>query len=203
MLAIEMAWQDNLKLPKEDQWESKQDIIENYCPNSCEIGLNLKEPTWCPEEYRKETCVECWNRKVSEVEKEYPNAESKFEQLRNCPVNTNIAINERNEETFIDAIKDNDIIVYIEENTDIYYDDIPNIIKWLQDVYDYATDIKSKVEYVDFNTAKEWMEQDVKNKARYGDYVYCIRDNELLCDDLYDACSLLLEAINSTNWILL
>jgi len=128
---------------------------------------------------------------------------STFRKLRTCPINTDIVINENHEDTFIKALKDNDIIVYIEENTDIYYDDIPEIIKWLQDVYDYSTELKNKVEFVDFNTAKEHMEKDNINKAKHGDYIYYIKNNELLCDDLYDSCSLLLEDINSKEWILL
>lgn len=62
---------------------------------------------------------------------------------------------------------------------------------------------KNKVEYVDFMTAKEYMETNINNKTKYKDYIYHIKDNQIYkeYDDVYRA--LTLEAINSKEWILI
>jgi len=221
MLAIEKIWVNNLKLPKEDQWESKKQIIENYCPNSMEIGLDLKEPKHCLEEYNKELCIKCWNREVEEKIEEvniqqptvgnfkikalksdykwltkdkiyefingriiydegqtgdnyldfddYTNrnisfeveeiisTESKFEQLKQSPIDF-IRLDYDYESENIISLKDNSEIVWTGSESQITYDKIPELVAWLQSVYNYCTELKSNmIEYVDFETAKKWM----------------------------------------------
>jgi hypothetical protein len=188
MKAIEKVWEENLKKEKENQYKSKQEIIEDRCPYGFE--LDLKEPTYCLEDYNKEVCTRCWNREMEEDSKEtLEKYKSTFEELRTSPINTDIVINENNENNFSKAVKDNDIIVYIENDTDIYYDDIPKIIKWLQDVYDYSTELKNRVEYVDFKTAKTHMKND--NGCELDGYFYD-KDSEFTIKD-----------IESNKWILL
>lgn len=204
MKAIDIAWEDNLKEEKDDQYKNKQELIEDRCPNGFDI--NLKEPKYCKEDYDEELCTKCWNRQIKDNEKEISTLidnKLTFKDLRICPTNTDIVINERCEDTFSKAVKDNDIIVYIENDTDIYYDDIPDIIKWLQEVYDYSTELKSKIQYVDFNTAKEHM--DKGNKTKLKDCTYYIKDGELYFN-LYSEpkiTSLSLPMLDSNKWILL
>lgn len=200
MKAIDKAWQENLQEPKDHQWKSKEEIIENLCP----YDYRLKSSPNCNDGEDNEICVKCWNREIEEDDTETHNkSESTFEALKICPTNINICINECSEDTFIKAVKDNDIIVYIEENTDIYYDDIPKIINWLQDVYNCSTELKNKIEYVDWNTAKEYMEISSRKTTKYKDYEYYIKNNELHRADDDGICTLTLEAINSKEWILL
>ena len=207
--AIDKAWSINLTFPKEEQWDYPETIISETCPHNEDFNIRLKDHTHkdgsvrCSDfghEDNVNKCTRCWN---CEIEEDEGIAKSTFKELRTCPSNTDIVINENNEDTFAKAIKDNDIIVYIENDTDIYYDEIPEIIKWLQDVYDYATELKNRIEYVDFNTAKEYMEEDSKNIARYKDYEYYIKDNKLRRNDDDGITALTLEAINSKEWILL
>ena len=200
MIAIEKAWDDNLQESKDNQWGSKEDIIENLCPY--DYGLNTIPN--CNDGEDNEICIKCWNRKIEEKNEEEISIsiddKLNFNKLEFSPI-SDINLDDANEDGLIESIKRNDYVICAHNSFD--YNKIPSLIEWLQNIYDYCTELKNKVEYVDFNTAKEWMEKDIKNKAKYGDFTYYIKDNELLCDDLYDACTLLLEAINSKEWILL
>lgn len=206
--AISKAWEINLKLPKEDQWESKEEIIENYCPNSCEIGLDLKEPKCCPEEYNKGLCMKCWNRLIKEEDvnsTQETNTEENisnkltFDKLKESPINE-MYFSDMTENNFIKSLKNAEYIINCEDGT-LTYDDIPKTIKWLQDVYSLANKLKNKVEYINFITAKEYMLKG--NKSKFEDEVYYIKNDELYCEDLKSACALKLRAIESDKWILL
>ena len=58
--AIEFAWEENLKENKEDQWKTKEELIENFCPS--EFGF--QEITPCPQDgCDYHVCYKCWQTK--------------------------------------------------------------------------------------------------------------------------------------------
>lgn len=126
-----------------------------------------------------------------------------FEQLRICPINKEIVINEYYEDTFIDALKKNDTIIYIRDGVEIFYDDIPQTIQWMQNVYDLSTKLKNKVEYVDWHTAKNHMEQG--KKVKFKDVEYFIKNGELYWEFKSEPkiTYLSLPMLDSKEWILL
>lgn len=209
MKAIEKAWNINLQLPKSEQWDSKETIISETCPHNEDFNIRLKNHTYkdgsvrCDDFGNEDSinkCTKCWQ---CEIEEEPINNKSTFKELRTCPANTDIVINENREDTFAKAIKDNDIIVYIENDTDIYYNDIPEIIKWLQDVYDYATELKNKVEYTLWCNARTHMEQG--NKCKFKDVEYFIKNGELYWNISSNptVAVMSLDMLDSKEWILL
>lgn len=203
MLAIDKAWEDNLQEPKDDQWKSKEDLIDNCCPYG-EYNLKIKgfkdDGDLC-EEYN-ENCTKCWNSEIEEdVEEEDNKSELTFDKIKESPINE-MYFSDMTENNFIKSLKNDEYIINCEDGT-LTYDDIPKTIKWLQDVYDYCTELKNKVEYVNFNIAKEHMKNG--NKAKFKDCTYWI-ENEELCFDLYSesrTTNLSLSMIDSKEWILL
>jgi len=192
MKAIEKAWKMNLQLDKDDQWENKEAIISERCPCYGDFnGINLKEPKYCPKDDEEELCTKCWNREVEEDK-------LTFNKLEISPV-SNINLDGENEEDIKESLKRNDYIVCADNSFD--YNKIPLLIKWLQDVYDYCTEIKNKVEYVDFETAKKHMNNG--NKAMFEDETYYIKNGELYCNETKSTVALKLRAIESDKWILL
>ena len=106
-----------------------------------------------------------------------------------------------NEDYFIKTLKENKPIIFTSEQRQFTYDKIPEVIKWLKDVYDFCTELKNKVEYVNFSKAKEHMNQG--NKSMFEDEIYYIKNDELYCENINSACALKLRAIESDKWILL
>ena len=190
MKAIDKAWEDNLKESKEHQWKSKEEIIENLCP----YDYRLKASPNCNDGEDNEICVKCWNREIEE--------ELTFDKLYNCPIEE-ISLNWRSEENFKEGLRQNKEDLICIDNEEIYgvftYEKLPVIIKYLQDVYDYATELKKNIiEYVDFNTAKEWMKQG--GKAKLKNETHIIKDNDLYWIEGGYAVSLTLEEIDSKEW---
>jgi hypothetical protein len=142
---------------------------------------------------------------VAQTNKIYePKNENKYSQLYFSPVSY-IRLDGVNEEYFIKTLKENKPIIFTSEQRQFTYDKIPQVIQWLQNVYDYATELKNKVEYVDFNTAKEYMRNG--GKAKYSDdkeeYTYYIKGENIYCEEDGESCAFSLKAIESTKWILL
>lgn len=205
MKAIDKAWKENLQESKDDQWESKEDLIENCCPYG-EYNLKIKgfkdDGDLC-EEYN-ENCTKCWNSEIEEKnEKEISTSidnKLTFNKLEFSPI-SDINLDDANEDGLIESIKRNDYIICAHNSFD--YNKIPVFIKWLQDVYDYCTELKNKVEYVDFNTAKLHMYNG--NKAKFKDCTYWIENDELYFN-LYSkpkVASLSLIMTENKEWILL
>lgn len=69
------------------------------------------------------------------------------------------------------------------------------------EVYDYCTELKNQVNYVDFNFAKMHMLN--RDKVMFENETYYIKNGELYCEELNSACALKLRAIESDKWILL
>lgn len=210
--AIDKAWEDNLKLNIEDQWASKQDIMENYCPNSIEIGLNLNEPKECPEGYDYEICNRCWNREVKKDKYEEDlhtldsiENKSTFERLEISPIKGIEIGYEDEEDLLIGLTKNQNPISMNFDFTDLKYDNIPELIAWLQSVYNYCTELKNTINFVDWQTARNHMEQG--NKTKYKNITHIIKDGDLCYidktdNDLYIE-PLDLEMLDSKEWILL
>jgi hypothetical protein len=184
MLAIEKAWDENLKEIKENQWESKEELIENCCPYG-EYNLKIKgfeDDGMLCEEYNA-NCTKCWNSKIEEDE------QSTFGQLEVSPIDS-IGFDDNSEENLKKSLKRNHGIIFTGSNSDITYDKIPELVAWLQSVYNYCTELKNNmIEYVNFETAKKWM-----------------YDNGVAeCEGvLYDNSSIFtLEVIDSNKWILI
>lgn len=125
-----------------------------------------------------------------------------FSQLFQSPID-GIRLDDEDEKETIISLKDNSEIIWTGSESEITYDKIPELVAWLQSVYNYCTELKeqNKVEYVDFINAKEYMLQG--NKAKFEDETYYIKDDELYCEDLKSACALKLRAIESNKWILI
>ena len=205
MKAIDKAWKENLKLQKDEQWETKEDLIENCCPHN-EFYLRLKgfknddELCSCYDE----NCTKCWNSEIEEDnEKEISTSIDKkltFNKLEFSPI-SDINLDDANEDGLIESLKRNDYIVCAHNSFD--YNKIPSLIEWLQNIYDYCTELKNKIEYVDFNNAKLHMYNG--NKAKFKDCTYWIENGELYFN-LYSkpkVASLSLIMIESKEWILL
>jgi len=131
------------------------------------------------------------------------NTKPTFEQLSQSPID-GIELNSSVEDYFKNLLMHNGTIVYIKDvlkRESITYNNLPIFIKWLQNVYSLSTELKSKIEYIDFNTAKEHMNKG--NKTEFENETYYIKNNELWCEDINDACALKLRAIESDKWILL
>lgn len=200
MKAIEKAWQENLQEPKGNQWKSKEEIIENLCP----YDYRLKASPNCNDGEDNEICTKCWNCEIEEDnEKDISTSidnKLTFNKLEFSPI-SDINLDDANEDGLIESIKRNDYIICAHNSFD--YNKIPVFIKWLQDVYDYCTELKNKVEYVDFNTAKLHMYNG--NKAKFKDCTYWIENDELYFN-LYSkpkVASLSLIMTENKEWILL
>jgi hypothetical protein len=137
-------------------------------------------------------------QQTSEIHKN--NNEDRYDKLYFSPISY-IRLNGMNEDCFTKSLKEDKAIVFASEQSRITYDRIPKLIEWLKNVYDYCTELKNKVEYVDFNTAKEYMNN--SNKAMFEDETYYIKNNELFCEDTNSAVALKLRAIESDKWILI
>jgi hypothetical protein len=68
MKAIDYAWNENLKLDKDEQYKNKQELIKNNCPViGCDFyGIDLEEFSKCTDDYDKKICTQCWNREVKD-----------------------------------------------------------------------------------------------------------------------------------------
>lgn len=189
--AISKAWEENLKLDKDYQWESKEDIIDELCPHSDEYKLRLKGHMDKDNNVRCEDfkddgkrCTRCWNTEIEENnEKEI--SISIDNKLEFSPI-SDINLDDANEDGLKESLKRNDYIVCAHNSFD--YNKIPIFIKWLQEVYNYCTELKNKVEYVDFIKAKKHM-KDGRN-AYYNGAKYNIKD------------VFTIDAIESDKWIL-
>ena len=154
------------------------------------------------EEY-SENCTKCWNSEIEDYDKEiFTSIDNKltFNKLEFSPI-SDINLDDANEDGLKESLKRNDYVICAHNSFD--YNKIPIFIKWLQDVYDYCTELKNKVEYVDFNTAKLHMYNG--NKAKLKDCIYYIEDEELYFE-LYSeprTTNLSLSMIESNEWILL
>ena len=206
MIAIEKAWEENLREPKDNQWESKEDLIENCCPYG-EYNLKIKgfkdDGDLC-EEY-SENCTKCWNSEIEDDDKEITTTidnKLTFNKLEFSPI-SDINLDDANEDGLKESLKRNDYVICAHNSFD--YNKIPVFIKWLQDVYDYCTELKNKVEYVNFNIAKEHMKNG--GKAKYDndkeDYTYYIKGDSIYCEEDGETCAFSLKAIESDKWILL
>ena len=101
-------------------------------------------------------------------------------------------------------IKENksDLLDITSEN--ISYSDLPCLIKWLQDVYTYGQQVlEEEIEYVDFQTALEWMKQG--GIAKLNDYIYYIEDDKFFINDNehISSSSITYKDIISKEWILI
>lgn len=144
MKAIDKAWNENLKLSKEYQYESKEAIMGDRCPIDTSrntFSIKLKTPKYCTDGEDYEYCKRCWNREVEDNNKNNDN--STFEQLEHSPVE--FCIKTSTEEYLIEDLRDNEPILYMRQDEELKYEQIPIIIKWLQDVYNYCTELKNKV----------------------------------------------------------
>lgn len=102
--------------------------------------------------------------------------------------------------TYVDKyIKDNTpTLLYIHDRS-LPYSEIPDFIRWLQDVYTYGQQI---LKYTDFNSALEWMKQG--NKAKLGKYTYYIENNNFKVKECsQEDIELRLHQVDSKEWILL
>lgn len=102
-------------------------------------------------------------------------------------------------------IKENRKNILFINNENICLEDIPNLINWLQDVYAYGQQVleeESKIEYVDFQTALQWMKQGGKTKLC--SYTYYIEDDCLrIKESETKIMQLTLQEIESKEWILI
>jgi hypothetical protein len=187
---IDKAWEINLTKNEGSQWSSKEEIIKRRCPSDFQC-INLRNPSYCNELYNSENCNKCWNREIEKSntkEKVQVTNNLTFEDLKESPIK-GIELDPVSEEYLIDAIRDDEQIIYMDNSSKLTYENLPIIIKYLQDVYEYGTELKKSINYVDFKTAKEYMEKG--NSAQ-------IRDR--ICDKY---CEFSLYEINSNKWLLL
>jgi hypothetical protein len=193
MKAIDKAWEENLKLPKEDQYPSKEAIIGDICPyGKYSLNVELEQPKYCTDGDNKEICIKCWNRKIEEeniIQEKNDKLELIFGQLEVSPIDS-IGFDDNSEDNLKKSLKRNHGIIFTGSNSDITYDKIPELVAWLQSVYNYCTELKNNmIEYVNFETAKKWM------------YNNGVAECEGV---LYDSSSIFtLEVIDSTKWILI
>lgn len=86
----------------------------------------------------------------------------------------------------------------------ILLDDIPKLITWLQNVYYYCTDLKENmIEYVDWKTARNHMEQGAK--CKFQEVEYFIKEGDLYWNfkSKPEITSISLPMLDMKKWILL
>lgn len=188
--AIQKAWEMNLELDEEDRFKSKEEIIHCECVcNSC-FNITLDTPKYCTNGDDDEICTKCWTREIEEDVQEKNNineSELSFDKLKDCLVDE-LSLNELNEKEFKDLLTNNSSLIYIRSGDNFTYDNLPIISKYLMDVYNYTTELKNKIEYVDFNTAKKYMKQGKNAYYNGAKYNY---------EDVFT-----MDAIESDRWIL-
>ena len=253
MKKIDKAWEMNLGYEKYDQYESKEELIEDGCPS--EYGLKDISNV-CGD-----NCTKCWNEEIEEIkDKEtvtasdlsqyegklncgfypckyglnvtieddlgfpYPyqeiTNEDVFNTLRQSPI-SGICLNNTDVEQLKKYLKTNheDGIIYFkqfnvnkDEEVSLQYDDIPKLIKWLEDVYDLTTNLKVEIEkeekYTNFYLAREHMHKG--GKCEYEGKIYYINNGvmrlefDFLEDKVVDRVAYLsLEDIDSLEWLIL
>jgi hypothetical protein len=128
----------------------KADLIQNYCPDCFNLANKCNEN---PRRYKRTKCIECWNSEVEE-DKKNDKTELTFENLEKSPIK-GIELANSSELNLLESLNNDDFI--ISDNGYITYENLPQFIKWCQDVYDLSTELKNKSKYVDFNRAKEHM----------------------------------------------
>lgn len=99
------------------------------------------------------------------------------------------------------CVKENDSDFLYINSQKTSYSEIPNLIKWLQDIYTYGQQILKEIEYVDFQTALEWMKQGRQSKL--GDIKYSIDENEFKAVGFGTPLEFNLSQIESKKWILI
>lgn len=112
-----------------------------------------------------------------------------------------IRLNGVNEDYFIKALKENKPIIFTSEQRQFTYDKIPEVIKWLQDVYDFCTELKNKVKYADFETARIHMRNG--NKAKYKNFICYIENDFLYTEEDNMRCAFPVFSISNKEWTLL
>lgn len=202
--AIEKAWEENLKLDQEDQYKSKEEIIETECVCNCSFDMPLGQPKYCTDGDDNEICTKCWSRPIEEDKSENNiiESESTFEKLKDCSVE-DISLNELNEKEFKDLLTNNSSLIYVSSSDYFTYENLPIIATYLLEVYDYAKELKDRVEYVDWKTARNHMEQE--GKCKLADIEYFIKDNTLYWEFKSEPAitTLSLAMLDSNKWILL
>ena len=146
--------------------------------------------------------------------------EDRFNTLRQSPIN-GICLNNIDVEQLKRylKIKNEDGIIYFkqfnvnkDEQVSLQYDDIPKLIKWLQDIYDLTTKLKSEIEkeekYTNFYLAREHMHEG--GKCEYEGKVYYIVNSVMYLefsgkeDKIENRVAYLsLEDIDSLEWLML
>lgn len=114
------------------------------------------------------------------------------------------ALNFYNKEATDRLLKEDKPYFLYLDATAIKGSDLPNFIAWLQKVNTYReqTLAETNIEYVDFQTALEWMKQG--NKAKIDDYTYYIKDNKFKVKECtQNDLELRLYQIESKEWILI
>ena len=230
MKAIDKAWELNLAEETRDQYKTKEDLIEDLCPS--EFGLEVEHERNC-------NCIsgcnyiKCWNDVIIEEENQAEEKvttsylpqytitnEDRFNTLRQSPI-CGICLNNMDVEQLKHYLKDHckDGIVHIkqgeieeDERITLQYDDIPKLIKWLQDVYDLTTNLKAEIDkeekYTNFYLAREHMHKG--GKCEYEGKVYYIFNGVMYLefsskeDKIENRVAYLsLEDIDSEEWLIL
>jgi hypothetical protein len=152
--------------------------------NGYRLALDNGETRWA---YDMLELVE--ERKERDNKMNKDNEKSVYELLKDSI--DGLTLNAYEEEEFAELIKNKYSLIYVKDNCDFTYDNLPIIIDWLQNIYKYVTELKekNKVEYFDFKTAKEHMKND--NGCELDGYFYD-KDSEFTIKD-----------IESKEWILL
>lgn len=149
-----------------------------------------------------------------------PTNEDRFNTLSQSPIN-GICLNNMDVEQLKRylKIKNEDGIIYFkqfnvnkDEQVSLQYDDIPKLIKWLQDVYDLITKLKAEIDkeekYTNFYLAREHMHNG--GKCEYEGKIYYIVNGVMYLefsgkeDKIENRVAYLsLEDIDSEEWLIL
>ena len=233
MKKIDMALEINSITKQYKSMKSKEEIVEDLCPSN----FGMKDSGGC---FDDNGCVKCWDREtIGETEDMIikpdflqstsvptlytpylPTNEDRFNILRQSPIN-GICLNNIDVEQLKRylKIKNEDGIIYFkqfnvnkDEEVSLQYDDIPKLIKWLQDVYDFTTKLKAEIDkeekYTNFYLAREHMHNG--GKCEYEGKIYYIVNGVMYLefsgkeDKIENRVAYLsLEDIDSLEWLML
>ena len=238
MKKIDKAWEINSITKQYKSMKSKEEIVEDLCPSNFRMKDSNEcfNDNGCVKCWNREFEID-----EDEIDKTedmaikpdllqsisvpilhtpyIPTNEDKFNTLRQSPI-CGICLNNTDVEQLKKylKIKNEDGIIYFkqfnvnkDEEVSLQYDDIPKLITWLQEVYEFTTNLKVEIDkekYTNFYLAREHMHKG--GKCEYEGKIYYINNGVMYLefDNLEDrvmdrVAYLSLEDIDSEEWLIL
>lgn len=198
---------NNIKIDfdKEREWEYEILYITDYSGRCLWISVCLYNENGCSHNVIEWTDYVSQDIKPKEIETKIEDEKEivKYEDI-DTSITNGYALKFYNKEATDGILKADACSFLYLDTTFIKGSDLPNFIAWLQKVNTYReqTLAETNIEYVDFQTALEWMKQG--NKAKIDDYTYYIKDNKFKVKECtQNDLELRLYQIESKEWILI